>query len=77
MKNVKKWVLGLIPIVIFLLAFAPTGVINDDNSTEIYNYYSDDLSLKSSGYYSLSSAIVIDDTVPANNWETTAAAYDW
>ena len=76
MKKTTKQIIGLLSIILFLLFFTSFNIYNIENSSQIYQD-NNKLNLESSGLWNLTTAIFIDDTIPAQNWSTTAATYDW
>ena len=76
MNNKKNYIIGVIPVILFLLIFISIDNNNFDTSTQIYQE-SEEFNLESSGFWYVTTTILIDDTLPANNWSTTASTNDW
>ena len=77
MNNKKNYIIGLLPVVLFLLIFVSIDNNNFDNSTQIYQE-TNEFNLESSGFWNLTgSPIYIDDTDPNYNWSKTAFENDW
>ena len=72
MNNKKNYIIGVIPVILFLLIFISIDNNNFDTSTQIYQE-SEEFNLESSGFWYVTTTILIDDTLPANNWSTN----DW
>ena len=80
MKNnwkMKKCFLFFSMILVLSLATFYNFHINESTNTEDV-YKNNKINLETAGYWVLTgSPILIDDSVPAINWSTTASTYDW
>lgn len=79
MKNnwkMKKCYLLFGMILIFSLSTFYNFHINENTSTEDV-YKKNIINLETAGYWVLTTPILIDDSVPAINWSSTASTYDW
>lgn len=79
MKNnwkMKKYFLffGMI-LVLSLATFYNFHITESTNTEDVYK--KNKINLETAGYWVLTTPILIDDSVPAINWSTTASTYDW